>query len=121
VLSLLVLLTTGVLGMINGVTQPGEADDMLQFTVACGVLAYGVLGIVTAYGMLRRKRWAVPVGVVWGIIITYVASMATFAYAPEEATAVAAIAGGLGTALIAYGVVRTIRVSLARASSGRSD
>jgi len=117
-LSLIVLLVTGVTGLVNGIPERGEAEDVLQLSIAYGVVAYGVLGMLAAYGLWRRKSWAVLAGVLWAVVVTYVASMAAVAYAPDDATIIGSVSAGVGAALIGWGVVHTIRATLRR--SGRS-
>jgi hypothetical protein len=114
VLSLLVLLVTGVLGLYSGITERGQAEDALQLSIAYGVVAYGILGVAAAVGLLFRKRWTLAVCVAWGVIVTYVASMAAFAYAPDEATIVSGVSAGIATALIVVGVLWTVRATIKR-------
>ena len=60
---------------------------------------------------------AVWLAAVWGVIVTYVASIAPIAYAGADATLVGAIASGLASALIAVGVIWVARTSAAKSSS----
>ena len=79
-----------------------------------GVLLYGVLGLITAYGLFRRERWALGPAIGWAIAVTYVAGVAVMAYGGEDAilgSAIAAIAASAGSALIALGVIWTVRTT----------
>ena len=109
VFSLLVLLASSALGLYNGIVERAESESGLQLSIAYGVLAYGVLGLLAAIGLMTRKRWALIVGGLWAVVIVYVASTAALAYAPADATIGSAVAGGLGTAAVAAIVIWTIR------------
>lgn len=111
-LTLIVLLLTGILGLVNGFAERAEAEDALQLSIAFGEIAYGVLGLIGAYGLVRRRPGALIVGVIWSVVVTYVASMAAMAYAPDEATLIGSVSSGVATALIGWGVIHTIRVTL---------
>jgi len=113
VVSLLLLVANGVLGLYNGVTERNDAPTLFQSSVRAGVILYGVLGLVAGWAMLRRRPWSVQAAIAWGVVITYVAATAALAYAGDHATIAGAIASGIASALIAAGVVWT-----ARATSG---
>ncbi|HEX6628593.1 MAG TPA: hypothetical protein VF105_11580 [Gemmatimonadaceae bacterium] len=107
-LSLVVLLVTGVLGVYNGSTEWGEGETPLQHSVTVGVFVYGVFGLLTAYGLIRRRRWSLKTAIVWAICVSYVPGFAVMAYADKDATPGSAIAASAGGALIALGVIWTI-------------
>ncbi len=74
-----------------------------------------MFGLVTAYGLLRRRRWSVGTAIAWGVAVTYVPGAAIIAYEGKESLVVAAIASSVASALIALGVVWTARaMSLAK-------
>jgi hypothetical protein len=108
ILSLGLLLLTGCLGVYNGLTEWGGAITPGQESVTAGVLLYGLLGFVTAYGLFRRKRWSLVGAIAWAVVITYVAGAASLFYG--EAGIGASLAGGCATALIALGVIWTANV-----------
>lgn len=105
IVSILLLLNTGVLGVYDGLTELADAHSALQKSVTIGVLLYGVLGLAAAATLIVRKRAAVWLAVAWSIVITYVASTAALAYSDEDASIGGAIAGGVGAALIGALVV----------------
>jgi uncharacterized membrane protein YjfL (UPF0719 family) len=107
ILSLAVLLLTGVLGVYNGLTEWGEWRTTMQQSVTVGVLLYGLLGLITALGLLQRRRWSVVTGFAWAVAVTYVPGVAVTAYGGEGATMLSAIAASGVTALIAVGVIWT--------------
>jgi cation transport ATPase len=107
-LSLLLLLFTGVVGIYNGVVEWGEAATPMQQSVTVGVFLYGVFGLITAYGLLRRRRWTIKTAVAWAIPIAYVPGVAVMAYAEEGAVLGSAIAASVGSAIIALGVLWAI-------------
>jgi hypothetical protein len=107
-LSLLVLLFTGVIGIYNGITEWRDAGTSMQRSVTAGVFLYGVFGLATAYGLVRRRRWTFASGIAWAICVTYVPGVAVMAYGGEDAILGSAIAASGGSALIAAGIVWTI-------------
>jgi len=107
ILSMLLLLNTGGIGLYNGVTEMPDAQTALQRSVTIGVLLYGVLGLAAA----------VWLSAAWAVVVTYVASTAAFAYAAADATVGAALAGGLGAAAIGILVVWCARTVTAGALS----
>ena len=110
ILSILLLLNTGVLGVYNGVTELADAKTPLQRSVTGSVLLYGLLGIAAAAALIARHRSAVWLALAWTVVVTYVASTPTLAYAEADATWGGAIAGGVGAALLGLGVVWCARV-----------
>jgi peptidoglycan/LPS O-acetylase OafA/YrhL len=116
VLSLAVLAVTGVLGIYNGLTEWRDGRTPMQHSVTVGVLLYGILGLITALGLFRRRRWSVGTAFSWGIAVTYVPGVAVTSYGGEGATMLSAIAASGATALIAAGVVWTAHLVTQRSS-----
>jgi len=114
-LSLLVLLATGATGLYNGVQDLPGARTTLQYSVTVGVLLYGVLGLAAGAAMATGHPSSIWLVAQWGVVVTYVASTAALAYAPD-ATVAGAVGGGLGAALIAAGVMWTVRASVRRSA-----
>ena len=103
-LSVVILLGTGVLGVYNWFNDaPGVTG--LQKSVSAGVLIYGVLGIIAGTGLIARRKWSLWIAAAWGVVCTYVATAATWAYSPPEAAKIGVIFAGLATAAIAVAVV----------------
>jgi hypothetical protein len=115
VLAIAVLFLTGFLGVLNGVREIGDVHSRLQLTVTCGVLLYGLLGIAGGIGLARRRPWSVRVSVVWAIVVTYVATVASFAFHDptfsQEGTIAGVVGAGVSTALIGAAVVWAARVA----------
>jgi hypothetical protein len=105
-------------GVYNGLTEWKDAQTFLQKTVTGGVLIYGVLGVAGVVGLILRKRWTHVVTILWGVVVTYVASVAAIAYAGDDATVVGAVFGGLGAALTAAGVCWAARVATRSRAGG---
>ena len=110
VLSLLLLSFTGVVGVYNGLTEWEEARTAMQHSVTAGVLLYGVLGLLTAFGLFRRRRWSVGTAIAWALAVTYVPGVAVMAYGGDGAILSSAIAASGAAAVIALGVVWTAHV-----------
>jgi peptidoglycan/LPS O-acetylase OafA/YrhL len=110
VLSLGVLLFTGAVGIYNGITEWGEGRGLLQHSVTIGVFLYGIFGLVSAYGLMRRRRWSLRTVGAWTIAVAYVPGAAVMAYADEDASLGSAIAASVGSTLIALAVLWTTNV-----------
>ena len=120
VLAILVLVGTGVLGVRNGVTEWSGADTGWRKSVTGGVLLYGVLGLAAGIGLLRRRAWSLPLAIAWGLVVTYVASTAALAFGGPGVPMSAAIAGGIGAAVIALLVVLATRAGVRDVPRARS-
>jgi hypothetical protein len=105
VLSLALLAFTGVVGVFNGITEWGEGSSLMQHSVTAGVLLYGILGLITAFGLFQRRAWSVGTSIGWAIAVTYVPGVAIMAYGGEGAILFSAIAASAASALIAAAVV----------------
>jgi hypothetical protein len=57
VLSLAVLVVSAVMGAYNGITEWGGGRTLMQHSVNVGVLLYGILGLITAFGLFQRRAW----------------------------------------------------------------
>jgi hypothetical protein len=110
VLSLAVLVVTGVLGVYNGLTEWEDGRTPMQHSVTVGVLLYGILGLITALGLFRRRRWSVGTAIAWAVAVIYVPGVAVMAYGGEGAIMSSAIAASASSAVIAMGVVWTAHV-----------
>lgn len=110
VLSLAVLVVTGVLGVYNGLTEWEDGRTPMQRSVTVGVLLYGILGLITALGLFRRRRWSVGTAIAWAVAVIYVPGVAVMAYGGEGAIMSSAIAASASSAVIAMGVVWTAHV-----------
>lgn len=105
IVSILLLLNTGGLGLYNGLSELSDAHTSLQRSVTVGVLIYGILGLTAAAALMVRSPTAVWISAGWAVVVTYVASTASIAYAADDASVGGAVAGGLGAALIGVFVV----------------
>ncbi|HET9636657.1 MAG TPA: hypothetical protein VFP26_12080 [Gemmatimonadaceae bacterium] len=110
VVSLGLLIFSGVVGTYNGLTEWGEGRNSLQHSVTVGVLIYGIFGLISAYGLLRRQCWTLRTVIVWTIAVSYVPGVAVMAYAGEDAILASAIAASVGSLLLALGVIWTTKV-----------
>ena len=110
VLSLVLLLFTGIVGVYDGLTEWGEGRTLMQHSVTVGILLYGILGLVTALGLLQRRPWSIRTAIGWAVAVTYVPGVAVMVYGDEGAIMSSAIAASAGSALIALAVVWTAHV-----------
>jgi hypothetical protein len=115
ILSVLLLLVTGCVGLMNAVREWDDPSSALQRTVWLGVLVYGVLGVAGGVGVALRRRWSVPVAAGWAITVTYVGTVASFAFHDptfsQSGTVTGTIAACIATALIGWFVVWSARRS----------
>jgi len=123
VLALALLLVSGGVGLRNGLTEWSGVTNGLQAVVTGGVLGYGVLGLASALAVVLRWRLAGWLVTLWGIDVTMVATLAPRAYGGPDVPLGGALAGGLATALIAYGVwwvtIRSAQPAVAAAPVSR--
>ena len=121
VVAVALLFFSGVIGLTNGPSEFRGVHGALQFSVAIGEVLYGVAGVLGGIGLALRKPWSVRAAEGWGAIVTYVATVASFAFTGPDVSvgtkAVSATAAGVVTALIAWFVVWSARRATARASS----
>jgi hypothetical protein len=120
IVSIFLLLNTGVLGMFSGVNDLADAGTPLQRSVTYGVITYALLGLAAAGALLVRHRSARWLTVGWATVVTYVASAAGPAYAGADASMAGAISGGIGAALVGALVVWATRVSTRAPADGRA-
>jgi hypothetical protein len=109
-LSIAALLLTGIVGVRNGVTEWGEGGTAWQHSVTVAVFLYGVFGLVSAYGLVRRRRWSVATILAWCVTVTYAPGVAVMAYSDKDTTLGSAIAASAASALIALGILLTANV-----------
>ena len=103
--AILILFVTGVLGTYNGLTELGDGVTPWQHAVTIGVLIYGIFGLTTTYGLVRRRRWALATAIAWAVCVTYVPGLAVMAYAGEDAILSSAITASSASLLIAIAVL----------------
>lgn len=118
---MLVLVTSGALGLYNGIADISGARTPLQWSVTIGVIVYGVLGLFGGVALALRKSSALALTAAWAVVATYVAATAALAYGGPGVPLSAPLSGGLGAALIGAGVVwtaaRLTRTSASTASA----
>lgn len=108
VVSIGLLIITAGPGIHEGLTEWGRGRTAFQQSVTAAVLLYGILGLITAYGLFRRRRWSVATAIAWGIAITYAPAAAVMS--DKDATVGGAFAGSAACALVALGVIWTANV-----------
>jgi hypothetical protein len=109
VVSLVLLFLSGLTGIYDGITELEGDETLLQMSVTVGVFLYGVFGLVTAYGLFRRRRWSVVTAIIWGVVVAYVPGAAVMAFGGRDAFLSSAIGASAGSAILAFGVVWTAR------------
>jgi hypothetical protein len=80
ILATIVLLGTGVVGLINGPSDLPSAGSLLQRSVAIAVIVYGICGLAGGLALALRKRAAIPLAVGWSAGVVWAATIASFAF-----------------------------------------
>ena len=113
IVSITLLLVTGFFGLYNGRNELGDWTTALQMSVTLGVLLYGFLGLLGGAGLARRRSWSVTVCIAWAFVVTYVATVASFAYSDptfqKSETVLGTIAAAVSCALLGVFVVWSAR------------
>ena len=65
IVSILLLLNTGALGLYNGLSELSDARTPLQVSVTGGVLVYGILGLAGTVAFIVRNPMAVWISAAW--------------------------------------------------------
>jgi hypothetical protein len=115
ILSSALLGITGAFGLMNGIDQLGDGGGALQRSVTFGVLLYGVLGLAGSVGLIRRRPWSVTLAAAWAATVTYVATVASFAFhdprIEQQGTLSGVIGAFFGAALIGAFVIWSARAA----------
>jgi len=113
IIAVILLFGIGVIGITNGVRELTDSHSSLQRSVNIAVLLYGVIGVAAAFGLARRRPWSVRLSIAWAVLVTYAATVASFAYSDptfsHSGTLSGTIAAALSTALIGAGIVWVAR------------
>jgi hypothetical protein len=109
-ISIAVLLLSSGLGLWNGLSDWEINRTTLQMSVTVGVLLHSLVGFAATGALIRRVPAARWLTLLWTVIVAYVSSTASIAYAGDDATVGGAIAGGLGSALIGLAINWCARV-----------
>lgn len=113
ILAIALVGVTGFFGLLNARNELANARTPLQQSVAFGVMLYGALGLLGAAGLARRRPWSVTMCAAWGLVVTYVATVASFAFSDPTFSKGETIGGvvgaGISTALIGVFVVWAAR------------
>jgi hypothetical protein len=80
ILAIVLIGATGWLGLREFLSDPFDGETRLQQSVSFAVALYGILGVLGAVGMIRRRPWSTAVSIVWAVAIVYAASIASFAF-----------------------------------------
>ncbi|MEO8575593.1 MAG: hypothetical protein ABI556_02780 [Gemmatimonadales bacterium] len=108
----LVLLATGILGLIDGPRSFADTTTQFEKIVASATTVYAVLALAALAGFALRRTWSVPVTIAWAVLVIFVGSTAALAYAPDSASATGAILAGVMTTAIAWVVLIGVRARL---------
>jgi hypothetical protein len=115
ILAIAVLLLTGIVGLLSGVRELGDAHSRLQRSVTSAVLLYGIWGTAAAIGLALRRSWSIRAATAWAVFVTYAATVASFAYSDptfsQGSTIAGTISAGVSTALLGAAVIWAARVA----------
>jgi hypothetical protein len=102
ILVLVMLIFTGMLGLVNGPADMSNPGTLLQRLVPVAVTVYGVTGIWAAVALMRGLRLTLPLVLIWGCAATVAAAVASVAWSGENATWWLGLLTGFGAAAIAW-------------------
>lgn len=124
VFALVLVGVTSAIGLTNipdELRHPG--GTLLQQSVQLGGVLHSVLGVLLAIGMLRRQQWAIPLAIVWTVVVVYTAGVATIAWEEEMTSGVlvGTAAAIVSCALLGWLVVWAARDSRTRHIPATSD
>jgi hypothetical protein len=103
-------IVTGVLGLRNGRNDARAAMDAGQRLAGWSAVAYGVLGVLAAVGLLLGRRWARPVLAAWGVGLTLAGGLAPVVWG--HAPIWTGLLSGLSVALVVTGELWLARRAL---------
>jgi hypothetical protein len=112
---------TALNGFYNGISDLPDAESRLQTMVSLLNILIGISGIAAAVFVWRQHRWATTSLIMWAAAIVSISVMAPRAYAPEEVSWPAALAGGLGATAIVVAVVLYVRWRMRLTARGESS
>lgn len=89
-------------------------DTLLQNSVEFGDVLYGILGLLTAVGIWRRRTWTSTIAIAWSLTVVCTATIASFSFSDptfkNSGTMIGTIAAGVSTAVVTGLVVWAARV-----------
>ena len=109
-ISIVILVLSSALGVWNGLSDWEIDRTALQASVTVGVLLHSLVGFGAAATLIRKAPAARWLTLFWTVIVAYVSSTASIAYAGDDATVAGAVAAGLGSALIGLAINWCARV-----------
>jgi uncharacterized membrane protein (DUF2068 family) len=120
VLVFLVLLLTAYTGFSNGLSDIRSAESTGQRVVSIAVAIYGITGLVSAYGLWRRKPWTRVTIALWGLSVFVAGSTAPRAYGGAEVNSLATITAVLACAVMVGAVLVFVHRDLKRSAAPNS-
>ena len=117
---LLVLLTTGILGLVDAWESAGLASDTLRGLAVVMQSLYALLGLVGFFVVLFKFRWAVWVLALWAVAASGTAGLASVVWGGAGVASGLAAAGGavLFTGLIVWAGARAVAAGRTRETRG---
>jgi membrane associated rhomboid family serine protease len=115
-IAIVFLAVTGLFGIANAVNEVGIVETALQMSVEVGDALWGILGLLTAIGMWRRRPWILTTSVAWAIALTYTGTVASFAFHDptfaDPSTKMGTIAAFAAIGAISALIVWAVRVAM---------
>ena len=115
VVSVIVLLGTGYIGVHNVIFEWREVENAFQRAVSTGGGVYGVLGLVAGVGLILGRSWGFHVAIAWAVVTTAVGTSAAIAYSDNSAWIGAGVGAFAATALATALVLWLARTGMNKA------
>ncbi len=112
-LILIIVLFTGAVGLYNGLQDYFYSNRFGARLLAVAVTIYGVAGLVSFFGLIGRRSWAMLSMIIWASAISFAGTFASIYFSPPEAR----LFSGLGAGITCVALMGLILIQVHREMS----